>query len=348
MTKTLQLYQYIKDKILDGQYHAGEKLPSKRTLAKAHSVSVITAEQAYELLEEEGYLTARERSGYYVNKLTKATLRSAPADALKLLPEEENDTPISLTYVPALARITRKILSERPEILQRKPPQYGCSVLRNAIAGYLRRSRNMTVQPANIMIGSGSEQFYGLTVQLFGREVPYGIEDPSYEKIALVYRANGATVRPLPMERDGISETALRNTDARVLHITPYHSYPTGITASADKRYAYLAWAEEKEAYLIEDDFDSEFAYFRKPIDPLYSMDGIGRVLYMNTFSKSLSPAIRIAYMILPDALLPLYRERLSFHSCTVPVLDQYVLASYIESGSFERHLNRLRRAEMR
>ena len=203
----------------------------------------------------------------------------------------------------------------------------------------------MRVQPANIIVGSGAEYLYGMIVQLFGRETVFGIEDPSYEKIAKVYRASGVTVEHLEMGGDGITDQALAETQAEILHVTPFHSYPSGVTASAGKRYAYLRWALERGGYVIEDDFDSELTFFKKPIETLYAMDGGERVIYMNTFSKSIAPGIRIAYMILPESLLRRYREGLGFYSCTVPVFDQYVLASFIDSGAFERHLGRLRRA---
>ena len=344
-TKTRFLYDTIKQEILSGKMAAGERLPSKRELAGRLGVSVITVENAYAMLEEEGYLVSRERSGFFVRELPMLPAGKSLGGAVRYLPEEPAGEMPPISIVPAMARITRRILSERPEVLAMRPPREGCAVLRNALAEYLRRFRDIPVQPENIVIGSGAEQLYGLTVALFGRGVIYGIEDPSYEKIELVYRSNGAKIERLAMGEDGITDEVLSRSGAKVLHITPYHSYPTGITASARKRYAYLMWAKDRDAYIIEDDFDSEFAYYRKPIEPLYSMDTEGRVIYMNTFTKSLSPAVRIAYMVLPDALMARYTERLGFHSCTVPVLDQYVLAEYLAEGAFERHLGRLRRA---
>ena len=260
--------------------------------------------------------------------------------------EEEKDVPDADTesYFPAMARLMRKILSEQPEILSRKPPHLGCAVLRNAIAGYLRRYRGMDVLPSQIIIGSGAEYLYGLIVQLLGRSLVYGTEDPGYEKIAQVYRAHGAEVELLPLLEDGIPTESLRGSRAGVLHITPFHSWPTMISVTAEKRYEYLNWAEERGAYLVEDDFDSEFSSIRKPVETLFSMDGGARVIYVNTFSKSIAPSMRIGYMILPEPLMEDYRNKLGFYSCTVPVFDQYVLAAFIREGSFERHLNRKRR----
>ena len=347
-SKTLSLYRFIKEDILSGALSAGERLPSKRELAEHLGVSVITVENAYAMLEDEGYIAGRPRVGFFVSELRLTGREILPSREIVHLPEEEPDgeaTEAERAYFPAMARIVRRLLSERPEILQQKPPQYGCAVLRNAIADYLRRYRGMAVQPANVIIGSGSEYLYGLVVQFFGRDKRYAIEYPSYKKIEKVFAANGASIDRLKMGEDGILSEELRRTDAQILHVTPFHSYPTGVTATAEKRFEYLAWAAERGGYIVEDDYDSEFAFFRKPIDTLYAMDIHGRVIYMNTFTRSLSPAVRVAYMILSDDLLKAYEERLGFYSCPVPVLDQYVLAAFIEEGGFERHLSRIRRA---
>ena len=345
LTKTAFLYESVKRDILSGEIRAGEALPAKRKLALHLGISVLTVENVYGALEEEGYITARERSGYYVNKLLlPGTIPGVKRKMIYL--EEEKDVPDADTesYFPAMARLMRKILSEQPEILSRKPPHLGCAVLRNAIAGYLRRYRGMDVLPSQIIIGSGAEYLYGLIVQLLGRGLVYGAEDPGYEKIAQVYRAHGAEVELLPLLEDGIPTESLRESRAGVLHITPFHSWPTMISVTAEKRYEYLNWAEERGAYLVEDDFDSEFSSIRKPVETLFSMDGGARVIYVNTFSKSIAPSMRIGYMILPEPLLEDYRNKLGFYSCTVPVFDQYVLAAFIREGSFERHLNRKRR----
>ena len=244
----------------------------------------------------------------------------------------------------ALTKLMREVIADCGTRLLEKPPHYGCAELRNAIAEYLLRYRGMLAQPDCIIIGSGAEYLYGLIVQLLGRERIYGLEDPGYEKIRQVYAANGAVCDLLPMSEDGIRTGALQKTNASVLHITPFHSFPTGITTSAAKRSAYLAWAAERNAILIEDDFDSEFSENKKPLQTLYSMDRRGCVIYVNTFSHSLAPSMRMGYMVLPEALMARYREQLGFYSCSVPLFDQYVLARFISQGYFERHLNRLRR----
>lgn len=343
-SKTVYLYEQIKQDILNGVIAAGEKLPGKRSLAAHLGISVITVETAYEMLAEEGYITARPRSGFYASTLALPERHAGGGGPLPMLPPDGHVISGDVAFFPAMARIIRRLLSEQSEILQLKPPHLGCAVLRNAIASYLLRYRGMEVSPAHIIIGSGAEYLYGLIVQLLGRDVIYGIETPSYEKISLVYRAGGAQIEELPLAADGIPEEALAASSAGVLHVTPLHSFPSGITASAEKRYSYLKWANERDAWIVEDDFDSEFASPRRPIETLCSMDRSGRVIYMNTFSKSISPAIRVGYMILPEQLMARYMERLNFYSCTVPVLDQYALAAFIDEGAFERHLGRMRR----
>ncbi len=346
--KTEFIYNCIKNDIRTGEIKAGEKLPSKRSFAAHLGISVITVENAYAMLEEEGYIEARSRSGFYVRELkllTDRPLSGTRAFTAEHLPENNGHNASDTVNIPqGMVRIMRQVLSESPQILLEKPPHMGCATLRNAIADYLRRYRGMNVAAANVIVGSGAEYLYGMLVQLMGREQVFGIEYPSYEKIELVYRSNGAQIERLPMAEDGIKSEALASSRAGILHVSPYHSYPTGITASASKRYEYLQWAVSRNGYLIEDDFDSEFAFLRKPIEPMFSMDESKRVIYLNTFSKSISPSTRVAYMVLPDKLLERYTKNLGFYSCTVPVFDQYVLAEYINSGAFERHLNRIRR----
>jgi GntR family transcriptional regulator/MocR family aminotransferase len=158
-----------------------------------------------------------------------------------------------------------------------------------------------------------------------------------------VYEDMGVKIEKLKMSTDGIETEALLKGKMDVLHVTPFSSYPTGVTTSPAKRYEYLKWAKDK-GYIIEDDFNSEFFLPGNPIESLFTLDNHQRVIYMNTFSKSISPAIRIGYLILPESLLARYEELLGNFSCTVPVLDQYILAEFLKSGNFERHLNRIRR----
>ena len=340
--KYLSLYRELKHKIQSGQYLPNQKIPSKRVLSDRYGVSVITVEKALYLLIEEGYITSKEKSGYFVSSLQLSPPENSNQTA-SFLPLEEPVEKAPRFEYDIWFKTVRKVLSEQGERLFIKSPNQGTIALRNALSDYLLRYRNMVADPRRIIIGSGSEQLYETVVKLLGREITYGIEDPSYEKIEAVYRAEGVRVKKLPMGRDGITRQALRQDDFKVLHVTPFQSYPSGVTASASKRYEYIQWAND-EKYIIEDDFNSEFFLPGNPIESLFSLDNNQRVIYMNTFSKSISPAIRIGYLILPQSLLPRYDEILGNFSCTVPVLDQYILAEFLKSGDFERHLNRIRR----
>ncbi len=344
--KYYALYRAIRDDIAAGALTPGEKLPSRRALAEHLGVSTVTVDGAYRVLADEGYITARERSGYYVLAVG-LTAPAAPdhAEPLRLLPEEapgpgREDFPYSLW-----SKTLRKVISEQGQRLADRSPNEGCAVLRNAIARYLLRYRGMHAQPEQIVVGSGSEQLYEYVVRMLGPDRVYAIEDPSYGQIEAVYRGAGARVEKLALGPAGIESPALAKAEADVLHVTPFHSWPTGVTAPAPKRYEYLQWAGARPGrYIVEDDFDSEFFMPGKPLESLYSMDKGGAVIYLNTFSRSLAPSMRMGYMILPPALLPLYRERVGMYSCSVPVLEQYALAAFLDEGHFERHLSRVRR----
>ncbi len=340
----LQLYERLRDEIVAGHYREGEKLPSKRTLAQINGMSIITVEHALAILCDEGYTCTRERSGCFV------CYRSA--DVLPVSRDESHAGAMrtnahrSTVEFPfsVMAKIMRGVITKYGERILVKSPNLGAAELRDAIAAYLARSKGMDVAPQQIVIGSGAEYLYSLIVQLLGREGVYAVEDPCYEKIRAVYRANGVTCEPLRLGKDGILTAELAASKASVLHVTPFHSYPSGITADASKRREYLAWAAARDATVIEDDFDSELTVSRKQEDTLFSLCDTGRVIYLNTFTATLAPSMRVGYMVLSPDLMEMFLGKLGFYSCTVPVFEQYVLAELIKGGHFERHINRIRR----
>lgn len=368
-SKYYYLYSAIKEDILSGTLKKNERLPSKRSLAEHLGVSLITVETAYQMLKDEGYIESRERSGYYVTELKLLRKRVNVEKELQLLEQGERK---QLQFLDAEKKSSdsfqkeiyteqksmfpesvyfktiRSVLNDYGSELLEKSPNEGCAILRNAIAKYLLRYRGIFAQPEQIIIGSGAEHLYSTVVRMFGNDKVYGLESPSYKQIRMVYEGMGARCEMLQMGKEGILSTELERTQADILHVTPFHSYPSGVTATVHKRQEYLAWAKKSlscsEHIIIEDDFDSEFFMPGKPIDTLYMLDDNQSVVYMNTFSKSLSPSIRIGYMILPEKYLQSYREKLGDFSCTVPVLDQYVLAEFIDKGHFEQHLSRVRR----
>ena len=335
----LQLYRQLRGDIVSGLLPRGTKLPSKRQLAAELGVSVVTVEHALVLLCDEGYAEARPRSGFYVSfGGAQSPPPRARLEDMSLGAGAPPDFPFSLW-----ARTMRRVLSERDRHILDRCPGAGCGELREALAGYLARSRGLTVSPEQIVIGAGAEYLYGLVVQLLGRDRPFALEDPSYEQIRRVYEANGARCVPLSMGADGIESAALSGCDAGVLHVTPYHSFPSGVTASAAKRHEYLSWARAHDSIIVEDDYDAEFASPTRRIQTIFSL-GPERVVYLNTFSKLLAPSMRTGFLVLPEALAAQYRSRLDFYSCTVPVFDQLVLAAFIDAGHMERYINRRRR----
>ena len=341
----LRLYRRVRDDIVAGVYPCGTKLPSRRMIAEAAGVSTVTAEHAYALLCDEGYCESRERSGYVVifrgdDGFARPSGAPVPAVRRPRGPSEETAFPLSV-----LAKTMRAVLSDGGEAILDRPPNAGCTELRRALRQYLRRGRGILVDEEQIVIGAGAEYLYRLLPELLGREKIYGIESPSYNKIEQVYRGSGVTCRLLPLGADGIESAALKRTDTQVLHITPYRSFPSGVTASASKRHEYLRWAGRGDRVLVEDDFESEFSVSTKPEETLFS-HGAGRVIYLNSFSKTVGPGLRVGYMVLPPALAEAFRGRLGFYSCTVPTFEQLVLTRLLDGGDFERHVNRVRRAE--
>ena len=339
----IQLYHQLRNDIVKGVFPFGSKLPSKRLLAEESDVSVITVEHAYSILCDEGYTEARQRSGYFVI-YKEGDFISAAETATTVFSHtvphcNTNQFPFSV-----LAKTMRKVLSDYGDNILIKSHNYGCDQLRSAISSYLARSNGMIVEPQQIIIGAGAEYLYGLIVQLLGKNRIFALEDPSYSQIKSVYRANGVKCDMLKMGRDGIRSSELKRTGATVLHITPFNSYPSGITARASKRYEYLQWATEKSGYIIEDNFDSELTVSTKSEDTVFSLSQNGNVIYINTFSQTIAPSIRVGYMVLPTNLLDMFEEKLGFYSCTVPVFEQYVLAELINNGDFERNINRIRR----
>ena len=340
--KYMVLYDRLRQNIIDGVYKSGDRLPSKRVLADRYSVSVITAERVYELLIAEGYVTAREKSGYFCEYTGDDRFLSSVASG-ETIPEKVDYGNISFPF-SLYAKTVRKVLSDYGESIFSKGGGTGTDVLRKELAAYLMRSRGISTSPDCIVVGAGAEYLYGLIVELLGRDKIYAAEDPSYEKIEQVYKAMGAGCEMLPLGSSGIKSAALKKTGAQVLHITPYRSFPSGVTASASKRLEYIIWSKQKNRYIIEDDFESEFTVTGKIYDTVYSLSPCDNVIYINTFSRTISPSVRTAFMVLPERLMERFKENLGFYSCTVPTLEQYALAQLLSSGEFERHINRRRR----
>lgn len=360
------LYRCIRNQVVTGAIAAGERLPSRRVLAERLGVSVVTVEGAYAQLVAEGYVVARPRRGYYAESLPAlpdTTAAKPVSSGSEIAPagvaegqSAADRVPYDLTRGANVAcqgaarlweRALRDVLAHEPDdVLYRTPPARGVPRLREAIANHLARSRGMSVDPRLVVVGAGAQTLYGLVAQLLCEGGSVGVEDPGYSRASETYRAHGLDVHYLPLDGEGISARALRGSGATVAHVMPSHQFPTGRVMSVARRYELLGWAAEQGGrYIVEDDYDCELRLAGRPIPALASIDATGSVMYLNTFSKSLSSALRIAYLVLPAALDAAYDERLGFLSTTVPAMDQVALAQALESGAYERHVARYRHA---
>ena len=344
------LYQCLKEDIIHKKLDAHEKLPSKRVFAKHLQVSLITIENAYAQLLIEGYIYSIEKKGYFVSEIEAIEI---PMHSHIQLKEETKPkyivdlktnsvSPDSFPF-SVWSKLTRKVLSTQVSQLLIKPPQSGCIELREAISQHLHDFSGMNVSFQQIIIGAGTEYLYHLVIQLLGRDKVYALEDPGHRTIQQIYQSNDVPFVSLPLDKSGVNMSSLISSDADIVHISPAHHYPTGITMPIKRRIELLNWASDHHKYIIEDDYDSEFRLRGKPIPTLFQTDQKQRVIYMNTFSKTLAPSFRISYMVLPIHLVSLFKEQLSFYSCSVSSLEQIILAHFIKEGYFEKHINRMR-----
>ena len=349
-----QLYDHIKEDILNNVIPKGEKLPSKRKLAAHLKISILTVETAYEQLISEGYIYSKPKRGYYVNDIQNS-VSILPSD-ISPIPVRENQTRSDYIYefktnavdtenfpFSVWAKLMREVLRDKDKELLSKSETKGLYSLRTEIAKYLKAYRGINCQPEQIVVGAGSEYLINLIIQLLGKDKKYAVENPGYHKIAKILSAYNTDTEYIPLDEQGVSMEHLIYSGVNVLHVSPSHQFPTGIITPIKRRYEILKWASEKNGYIIEDDYDSEFRYSGKPIPALQSLDTAERVIYMNTFAKNLAPSLRISYMVLPWKLVYTFDRNFSFYSNTVSCFEQYTLTKFMEGGYFERHINRMR-----
>lgn len=364
------LYRCIRHDIAHGNILPDEKLPSKRALARNLGVSVITVEAAYAQLIAEGYVRAEERRGYFACELSPVARggrqggarlrgdagRSGVSEGNPMTPFlAAGSAATALFPYQTWARVMRRTLTEESSAtLAEAALAAGSPRLRQAIASYLREYRGMEVPAERIVIAAGSQTLYQLIVQLLGRERTFATECPGYPLLGRIYGAQNVHCASIPLSAGGIDIAALRESGASVAHVMPAHQFPTGVVMSAACRRDLLNWSRTDEArafsaagprgrFIVEDDYDAEFRMSGRPIAPLSSVDVAGRVIYLNSFTKSLGAAFRIAYMALPEELAVQFELNLGFYSNTVSPLEQLALARFIEQGHYERHVNRLR-----
>ena len=358
------LYQCIKKDIVSGNILADEQLPSKRNLAQNLGVSVVTVENAYAQLLAEGFIYSLPKKGFFVADISAAVdsskqqKRKSPrirrripeftnepeqANSKYIADFASNGADIEAFPFTTWAKITREVLCERQRDLLKVSQGAGTLELRSAIARMLREFRNIQVSPEQIVVGAGTDYLYGLLVQLLGFDKCYAVEDPGWAKISKIYGQYGVKVCHIPVQGGDFTD-AVKKSDADIVHISPSHHFPTGMVMPVGERYRLLSWAAESpKRYIVEDDYDSELRMTGRPIPALQNIDVTEKVIYLNTFSKTMTSAIRIAYMVLPPHLAEKFHNELSFYSCTVSNLDQYVMAKFLNLGYYETHVNRMR-----
>ena len=351
-----QFYSYIKEEIRCARIPAAARMPSTRTLAEHLKVSRSTTQMAYDQLMSEGYIEAAPWKGYYVlsiENLVNVTEEPLPAPAGKA---DAGDARYAVDFSPRgidlgsfpfsvwrkLSRST--LVDDKREIFSSGDPQ-GEAGLREAIRGYLHSARGVSCRPEQIVVGAGSEYLLMLLVQILGGPCAIAMENPTYKRAYRIFQSFAYRIFVVDMDENGMMVSGLEKENVSVAYVMPSHQFPTGTVMPIGRRAELLNWAaREPERYLIEDDYDSEFRYRGKPVPSLQASDDHDKVIYIGTFSKAIAPAIRVSYMVLPEALLKRYQRECWFYSCTVSRIDQRILNEFIQDGSFERHLNKMRK----
>ena len=349
-----QIYEYIRSEIRAGSIVSGEKLPSTRSLSRYLDVSRSTVELAYEQLLSEGYIEARPYRGYYVAQVDglyqiRQQSRNEKQSSKKLEKSYLYDfTPngVDLKSFPynTWRKLSREcLMDDRAELFRLGCPQgeYG---LRGAISSYLHQARGVNCSPDQIIVGAGNDYLMMLLCAVIGTQHRIALENPTYKQAYRLFDNLSCEVCTVDMDEKGMRVEELEESGADIAFVMPSHQYPLGTVMPIKRRMELLAWANEShERYIIEDDYDSEFRYKGKPIPALQGYDGNGKVIYIGTFSKSIAPAIRMSYLVLPENLCELYKKRCGFINSTVSKVDQLILQKFIENGYYERHLNKMR-----
>lgn len=356
-----QIYEYIKSEIKNGNLKPGTRLPSTRQLAEHLKVSRSTTQMAYEQLLSEGYTKSVPCKGYYIlnidslvqtgleRKEKKPFLISSPYHI------QVNKTDWCVDFSPrgidlgtfpfnTWRKISKNtLIDDNREMFVPGDPQ-GEAGFREAIRNYLHTARGVNCHAEQIIVGAGSEYLLMLLSQILGNKRLIAMENPTYKQAYRVFKSLNYPVIPVAMDRYGMNADVLEESGADTAYVMPSHQYPTGIVMPIKRRQELLSWAYRKEdRYLIEDDYDSEFRYKGQPIPALQGMDERGRVIYAGTFSKSIAPAIRVSYLVLPKELYQRYQKKVSFYASTVSRIDQNILYQFMAEGHYERHLNRMR-----
>ncbi len=348
-----QIYRFIKNEITGRQILPGERLPSTRLLAKQLSVSRSTTDLAYAQLAAEGYIEARDRRGYYVCEIDGLLMiDEAKREVIESIQETEPVWAYDFAVggvdkeafpIQKWMKISKAVLLDTPDLFNPGDHQ-GEEGLRNELAIYLRHARGVCCTPGQIVVGAGNDYLLMLLSVLLGKDRCVAMENPTYVSARQVFQLLGYSLREIAMDEDGMKVDDLGKSDADIAYLMPSHQFPIGSVMPLKRRLALLGWANQNDdRYIVEDDYDSEFRYRGKPIPSLQGYDTNGHVIYLGTFSKSISPAIRISYMVLPEKLSRIYRDKGRSFACTVSRMDQRIIEIFMKESHYERHLNRMR-----
>lgn len=349
MKKYELVYKDVKDKIISGLYPENTRLPSKRDMAHMMCISINTVEIAYGQLEDEAYIESIERRGYFVTKRDymkkyMGTI-SRPKAGKKTYRYDFSYGGVDDKFPFGVwKKISRQAIDDLGRDLLKRVDPMGDMSLRQSIATYLKTYRGIDTSMDNILISASTEHLFQILFCILGEDKVYGIEDPGFERWGQLFKTNNISFKALPLDGKGIKVQALRESGVDILCTTPAHQFPTGQIMPTARRLDILDWARHETRWLIEDDYDGEFRYRGKPLPAMKSMDDMDRVIFMGSFSNTVSPAMRISYMVMPDKLVDIYHKRVSYAACPVPVLTQRSLDIFIRDGYFVRHINRMRK----
>lgn len=369
-----QVFEQVRKLILSGSLRPGQPLPSSRELAGSLCISRNTVLLGYERLTAEGYIESRGTAGTFVSSsLPDDLLRVSGGQprASELAEEGEPDPVLCFAGSPGGAgssgrpeidfwvgrsaaesfpvRAWRKLLSQTlssPDIqIADYSDPVGLAELRQAISHHLSRSRGMSVDAEQIVVTSGSQDGLNLVHRLLlGTYDTIFVENPCYQGAALLFQSLGIKAVPIPVDASGLRVDKLPRTKSSLVFVTPSHQFPTGATLTLERRIQLLKWAEETDSLIIEDDYDSDFRYDGPPLTALAGLDNSRRVFYLGTFSKSLGAGLRLGYAVVPSAFSKTTRQTKAFMNNGQPWLEQVVLAEFLRSGAFDRHLRRVRK----
>ncbi|WP_312103431.1 PLP-dependent aminotransferase family protein [Lachnoclostridium sp.] len=350
-----QIYEYIKREIKTGKLPVATKLPSSRNLAQSLQISRSTVELAYQQLISEGYIESIPKSGYYVQGIMdliqiterKKALGKEKVEKVERLKYDFSPFAVDLSEFPfpTWRKLSNQCMNDMNQSLFLLGENQGDLSLREAIVAYLHSSRGVKVEASQVIVGAGADYLLVLLSQILGNDQIIAMENPVYKRAYRIFQGVPYPVRPITVNTDGISIEELTRTDASIVYVTPSHQYPLGTVMPIKRRLELLQWAAKGEnRYIIEDDHDSEFRYKGKPIPSLQGIDENDRVIYLGTFSRAIAPAIRMGFMVLPQRLYQVYREKYSFYASTVSRIDQAIVCEFLNGGYFERHVNKMRK----